>query len=52
MDTPDTISDNIESNSIIDIKNEEGLKYLVDVENNSVNLVLTDPPYIYQKIRG
>jgi site-specific DNA-methyltransferase (adenine-specific) len=52
MDTPDTISDNIESNSIIDIKNEEGLKYLVDVENNSVNLVLTDPPYIISKDTG
>ena len=52
MDSPDTISHNVESNSIIDIKNEEGLKYLVNVENNSVNLILTDPPYIISKDTG
>lgn len=60
MNCHNTIIDNSESNSIIDnkneavidIKNEEGLKYLVDVENNSVNLILTDPPYIISKDTG
>lgn len=60
MNCHNTIIDNSESNSIIDnkneavidIKNEEGLKYLVDVENNSVNLVLIDPPYIISKDTG
>ena len=43
---------NEKNEAVIDIKNEEGLKYLVDVENNSVNLVLTDPPYIISKDTG
>ncbi len=30
----------------IDIKNKDGLEYLTTIDNNSINLVLTDPPYI------
>lgn len=35
-----------ENNNNIDIVNCEGLEYLKNIKNNSVNLVLTDPPYI------
>jgi len=31
---------------MINIENEEGLKYLSTIENNSIDLILTDPPYI------
>jgi len=42
------ISNNQNNNNKItmDIQNEEGLKYLSTISDNSVNLVLTDPPYI------
>ena len=30
----------------IEIKNEDGLKYLSTFKDDSVNLILTDPPYI------
>jgi len=37
----------------MDIQNEEGLKYLNDfVDDNSVDLILTDPPYIITKETG
>lgn len=37
----------------MDIQNEEGLKYLNDfVDDNSVDLILTDPPYIISKETG
>ena len=39
---------NIES----DIKNCDGLEYLKTIENNSINLILTDPPYIISKDTG
>ena len=32
------------------MKNEEGIKFLSSVENSSVQLVLTDPPYMISKI--
>ena len=40
------MSDNIE------IKNIEGLSYLESIDSNSVNLVLTDPPYITSRKTG
>ena len=40
------MSDNIE------IKNSEGLSYLESIDSNSVNLVLTDPPYITSRKTG
>lgn len=36
----------------MEIKNEEGLKYLQTIENNSIDLILTDPPYIISKETG
>lgn len=36
----------------IDIQNLDGLSYLSTIENNSVDLILTDPPYIISKESG
>jgi len=36
----------------IDIKNEEGIQYLSSIPDNSIDLVLTDPPYIISKETG
>ena len=36
----------------IDIKNMEGLTYLSSIPNNSIDLILTDPPYIISKDSG
>ena len=30
----------------MDIQNKDGLEYLSTIPNNSINLILTDPPYI------
>ena len=43
---------NINENSDIIIKNMEGLKFLNELENNSVDLILTDPPYIISRESG
>ena len=41
------------SNSIkVDFKNEDGIKYLSTIDNNSIDLILTDPPYIISKETG
>jgi len=44
-----TISE-IENN--IDIKNMDGLEYLSTISDNSIDLILTDPPYIISKDSG
>ena len=36
----------------IDIKNMDGLTYLSSIDNNSIDLILTDPPYIISKKSG
>ena len=36
----------------IDIQNIDGLEYLKTVENESIDLILTDPPYIISKETG
>jgi site-specific DNA-methyltransferase (adenine-specific) len=36
----------------IDIQNIDGIKYLSTIKNNSVDLILTDPPYIISKESG
>ena len=36
----------------MDLKNQEGLEYLTNIDNNSIDLVLTDPPYITSKETG
>ena len=41
------INNNISNN--IDIKNMDGLKYLSTIPNNSIDLILTDPPYIISR---
>jgi len=46
------ITNSITHNNDIDIKNMEGLNYLLSIPNNSVDLVLTDPPYIISKDSG
>jgi site-specific DNA-methyltransferase (adenine-specific) len=38
--------------SDIDIQNMDGLQYLATIPNNSVDLILTDPPYIISKETG
>lgn len=35
-----------------DIRNCNGIDYLRDIENNSIDLILTDPPYIISKNSG
>ena len=37
---------NITTNITMDIQNKDGLDYLSTIDNNSIDLVLTDPPYI------
>jgi site-specific DNA-methyltransferase (adenine-specific) len=36
----------------IEIKNMDGLEYLLSVPDNSIDLILTDPPYIISKESG
>ena len=40
------------TSNVIDIKNIEGLTYLLSIPNNSIDLILTDPPYIISKDSG
>ena len=37
---------------MIEIQNDEGLNYLKTIPNNSVDLILTDPPYIISRESG
>lgn len=39
-------------NDSLIIENEEGLKFLQKLDNNSIDLILTDPPYIISKDSG
>ena len=43
---------NIDDIGNIDIQNTNGIDYLQKIENNSVDLILTDPPYIISKNTG
>ena len=36
----------------IDIKNKSGLEYMKDIKKNSIDLILTDPPYIISRKTG
>ena len=36
----------------IDIKHKEGIQFLEEVKTNSVDLILTDPPYITSRDTG
>ena len=39
-------------NNKFDVKNIGGLEYIKNIDNNSINLILTDPPYIISKDTG
>ena len=41
-----------ERNIEINVENIDGLEYLSQINNNSINLILTDPPYIISKDSG
>lgn len=41
-----------EETPYVDIKNQDGLSYLTSVEDDSIDLILTDPPYIISKSTG
>ena len=34
------------------VENQEGLSFLDTINNNSINLILTDPPYIISRDTG
>ena len=52
-ETPSTIEKTPTNSSIsIEIKNCDGIEYLATIENNSIDLILTDPPYIISKDSG
>jgi site-specific DNA-methyltransferase (adenine-specific) len=36
----------------MDVKNEEGLSFLKEIQDNTVDLILTDPPYIISRESG
>ena len=40
------------NNNTFDIKNMDGLEYLKTIDGNSIDLILTDPPYIISKDSG
>ena len=40
------------NNNNIEIKNIDGFQYLSTISNNSIDLILTDPPYIISKETG
>jgi site-specific DNA-methyltransferase (adenine-specific) len=41
-----------DSSLVMDLQNMEGLQYLQSVQDNSIDLILTDPPYIISKDSG
>lgn len=42
----------IQETDDIDVQNTDGLKYLQSIQPNSIDLILTDPPYIISKDSG
>lgn len=46
------IINNITIMTDIDIKNIDGIEYLTTISDNSINLILTDPPYIISRETG
>ena len=48
----DEINDDDKIDNNIEIKNIDGLEYLKTISDNSVDLILTDPPYIISKNTG
>lgn len=52
IDESETIVINNEKQINIDVKNMCGIEYLKTINNNSIDLILTDPPYIISKDSG
>ena len=50
-ETNDANNNNINNNTIV-IENMCGLEYLKSIDANSIDLILTDPPYIISKTSG
>jgi site-specific DNA-methyltransferase (adenine-specific) len=46
------MTEETQNSSIIEVKNEDGLKYLSTIDKNSIDLILTDPPYIISRDTG
>jgi site-specific DNA-methyltransferase (adenine-specific) len=42
----------VTTSSTVEVKNIDGMEYLSSIENNSIHLILTDPPYIISKDSG
>ena len=49
---PSIYVENIEGKPSIDIENIEGSEYLSKIKNNSIDLILIDPPYITSRDSG
>ena len=48
-----TYADNISDvENTIDVQNTDGINYLKTIKNNSIDLILTDPPYIISRESG
>ena len=47
-----TLNTKENTQSSIDIQNTPGIEYLKTITNNSIDLILTDPPYIISKDSG
>lgn len=52
VSTEDNTRDRMENVRDIDIQNIDGMQYLSTLDDNSVDLVLTDPPYIISRDTG
>jgi site-specific DNA-methyltransferase (adenine-specific) len=48
----ETIDNKEKISTTIDIQNSDGMEYLKTIKKNSVDLILTDPPYIISKDSG
>ena len=48
----DIIENDINNGVTIDVQNKEGLLYLQTIPDNTIDLILTDPPYIISKDTG
>lgn len=48
----DITNNNVTTDNDIDIQNIDGINYLSTIPDNSINLILTDPPYIISRETG
>ena len=45
-------TENLSSDNRIDIQNIDGIKYMESIDDGTVDLILTDPPYIISRSTG